>query len=161
MDSKEIEKLMVAMQKHGTKRLVIKKEGFEVELEREEKHLSTGHTLPGDLLSVAALKMVEDRQRGLLDFPRGGEAARMVTEQVQEGNFVTSPMVGTFYRTPSPQDPPFIKVGDKVEAGTIVCIIEAMKVMNEIKSGVSGVVQEILLENGTPVEFGTNLIRVI
>ncbi len=164
MDSKEIEKLMVAMQKHGTKRLVIKREGVEIELEREEKNQFSG-TLPSDLLHVAAMKVAEDRQRGLIDFPRAEGTLAPVAQQnlppaIVEGIFVNSPMVGTFYRGSSPQDPPFVKVGDKVEASTIVCIIEAMKVMNEIKAGVSGTVQEILQENGNPVEFGSKLIRV-
>jgi len=164
MDSKEIEKLMVAMQKHGTKKLVIKKDGVEVELEREDKNQFSGG-LSNDLLHVAAMKVVEDRQRSLIDFPRAEGSLAPVAQQnlppaVVEGTFITSPMVGTFYRASSPQDAPYVKVGDKVEAGTIVCIIEAMKVMNEIKAGVSGTVQEILQENGNPVEFGSKLIRV-
>ncbi len=163
MDSKEIEKLMVAMQKHGTKRLVIKKEGVEIELEREEKNQFSG-SLPSDLLHVAAMKVVEERQRGMIDFPRAeGSIAQLPQNTppvVVEGTFVNSPMVGTFYRASSPQDPAYVKVGDKVEPGTIVCIIEAMKVMNEIKAGVSGTVQEVLQENGNPVEFGSKLIRV-
>ncbi|QLH35463.1 MAG: acetyl-CoA carboxylase biotin carboxyl carrier protein [Parachlamydiaceae bacterium] len=74
--------------------------------------------------------------------------------------YITSPMVGTFYTTPSPDDPAFVKVGDKVDKNTVVCIVEAMKVMNEIKSGVAGTVAEILVENGHPVEFGTKLFRI-
>ena len=73
----------------------------------------------------------------------------------------TSPrrMVGTFYASASPEDPAFIKVGDKVDENTVVCIIEAMKVMNEVKAGCSGVVAEILVENGHPVEFGAKLFE--
>ena len=74
--------------------------------------------------------------------------------------YVTSPMVGTIYYTPSPNDPTFVKVGDRIEKNTVVCIIEAMKVMNEIKAQVSGVVAEILVENGSPVEFGTKIFRI-
>jgi acetyl-CoA carboxylase biotin carboxyl carrier protein len=163
MDSKEIEKLMIAMQKHGAKRISIKREGFEIELEREDNRPQ----LPPDLLHVAALKVVEDRHRSLLDLPRVEEGQRALPPpshhpktQQQEGNFVTSPMVGTFYLSPSPQDPPFVKVGDKVEAHTVVAIIEAMKVMNEIKAGVAGTIQEVLHESGHPVEFGSKLFRV-
>src|SRR5262249_41293526 len=75
--------------------------------------------------------------------------------------YVTSPMVGTFYANPTPEDPTFVKVGDKVEKNTVVCIVEAMKVMNEVKAGVTGTVVEILVENGHPVEFGTKLYRII
>lgn len=73
---------------------------------------------------------------------------------------IISPMVGTFYLSPAPDQPPFVKVGDKVEANTVVCIIEAMKVMNEIKAEIKGVVTEVLVENGKPVEFGQPLFRV-
>ena len=69
-------------------------------------------------------------------------------------------MVGTFYSSPSPDDPHFVKVGDKIEKHTVVCIIEAMKVMNEVKAGVGGTVAEILIESGHPVEFGTKLFRI-
>ena len=74
--------------------------------------------------------------------------------------FVTSPMVGTIYFAPSPNDPAFIKVGDRVEKNTIVCIVEAMKVMNEVKSQVQGTVTEVLVDNASPVEFGTKLFRI-
>lgn len=80
--------------------------------------------------------------------------------QEVSGNYITSPMVGTFYVTPSPGDPPFIKVGDVVTEEAVVCIIEAMKVMNEIKAGVRGRVVEICVDNSHAVEFGTKLFRV-
>jgi acetyl-CoA carboxylase biotin carboxyl carrier protein len=73
---------------------------------------------------------------------------------------INSPMVGTFYRAPAPNEPAFVEVGDQVRKGQTVCIIEAMKLMNEIESEVSGEVVEILLENGQPVEYGQPLIRV-
>ena len=69
-------------------------------------------------------------------------------------------MVGTFYRTPSPDAPPFVDVGSTVAEDTVVCIIEAMKVMNEIKAETNGVVAEVLIENGKPVQFGQALFRV-
>ena len=69
-------------------------------------------------------------------------------------NTIDSPLVGTFYKAASPDSAPFVQVGDRVTADTVVCIIEAMKVMNEIKAEKSGVIKEILLENGQPVEFG-------
>jgi len=73
---------------------------------------------------------------------------------------VTSPMVGTFYATPSPENPPFVTVGSPIKADSVVCIIEAMKVMNEIQSEISGTVVECLVANGTSVEFGQPLFRV-
>jgi acetyl-CoA carboxylase biotin carboxyl carrier protein len=73
---------------------------------------------------------------------------------------VTSPMVGTYYCTPSPENPPFVTVGSPIKADSVVCIIEAMKVMNEIQSEISGTVVECLVANGTSVEFGQPLFRV-
>ncbi len=73
---------------------------------------------------------------------------------------VISPMVGTFYRSPSPDEAPFVAVGDRIKLGQTVCIIEAMKLMNEIEAEVSGQVVEILVENGTPVEYGQSLMRI-
>ena len=73
---------------------------------------------------------------------------------------VTAPMVGTFYRAPGPEEPPFVEIGSRISDGQTVCILEAMKLMNELESEVSGEVIEILVENGTPVEFGQVLMRV-
>lgn len=73
---------------------------------------------------------------------------------------ITAPMVGTFYRSPAPGDPPFVDLGTRIKAGQTVCILEAMKLMNELESEVSGEVVEILVDNGTPVEFGQVLMRI-
>jgi len=73
---------------------------------------------------------------------------------------VTAPMVGTFYRAPGPGESPFVEVGSRISVGQAVCILEAMKLMNELESEVSGEVVEILVDNGTPVEFGQVLMRV-
>jgi acetyl-CoA carboxylase biotin carboxyl carrier protein len=73
---------------------------------------------------------------------------------------ITSPMVGTFYRAPAPGEPPFVEVGDRINKSQTVCIIEAMKLMNEIEAEVSGQVMEIVLENGEPVEYGQTLIWI-
>ena len=86
-------------------------------------------------------------------------AAEKPAEQVS-GNIITSPIVGTFYSSPSPEKPPFVKVGDTVNTGDVVCIIESMKLMNEINSEFSGRVAEIYAKNGEPVEFGQKLMRI-
>jgi acetyl-CoA carboxylase biotin carboxyl carrier protein len=76
------------------------------------------------------------------------------------GQLVTSPFVGTFYRTPAPDQPPFVELGSSVRKGQVLCIIEAMKLMNEIEAEVAGRITEILVENGQPVEFGQPLLRI-
>jgi len=77
-----------------------------------------------------------------------------------EGDLITSPMVGTFYQAPSPDSPPYVKVGDKVKKGQTLCIIEAMKIMNELEAEYDCEILEILVEDGQPVEFDTPLFRV-
>ena len=86
--------------------------------------------------------------------------AKPAKKESESGHLITSPMVGTFYRSPSPDDPAFVNVGDRVDENTVVCIVEAMKVMNEVKAGKSGVVKEVLIDNMQPVEFGTKLFRI-
>ena len=81
-------------------------------------------------------------------------------EEIPNGHTVLAPMVGTFYRAPSPDAAPYVNVGDRVEVGQPLCIIEAMKLMNEIESEVSGRVVKILVENGQPVEYGQQLFVI-
>ena len=85
---------------------------------------------------------------------------KVVHQEEIEGNQITSPIVGTFYRKPSPDKDPFIKVGDVVQEGDVLCIIEAMKMMNEIKSDFSGKVVSIDVEDGQPVEYGQQIITI-
>ena len=77
------------------------------------------------------------------------------------GVMVTSPFVGTFYRAPSPESPPYVELGAKVKKGQTLCIVEAMKLMNEIESEADGTVAEIFVQNATPVEFGEPLFRIV
>ena len=81
-------------------------------------------------------------------------------EEKIEGNIITSPMVGTFYSKPSPTSEPYVEVGKRVNKGDTVCIVEAMKLMNEIESEFSGEIVEVFLEDGKPVEYGTPLFRI-
>ncbi len=76
------------------------------------------------------------------------------------GNIITSPIIGTYYSSPAPEKPCFVKIGDTVNAGDVVCIIESMKIMNDIKSEFSGKVAEIYVNNGDPVEYGQKIMRI-
>ncbi|MBV8628910.1 MAG: acetyl-CoA carboxylase biotin carboxyl carrier protein [Paraburkholderia sp.] len=96
---------------------------------------------------------------GAIEGPAAAAAAAPAAAAPQ-GHVVTSPMVGTFYRAPSPGADPFVQVGDSVKEGQTICIIEAMKLLNEIESDVSGVIKEILVENGQAVEYGQPLFVV-
>ena len=83
------------------------------------------------------------------------------TNRKVRGNVVKSPMVGTFYRAPSPSSPPFVEVGQHVKVGDVICIIEAMKMMNQIEADHSGVIEAILVEDGEPVEFDQALVTIV
>ncbi|MFZ5862266.1 MAG: acetyl-CoA carboxylase biotin carboxyl carrier protein [Nitrospirota bacterium] len=89
-----------------------------------------------------------------------GEAGDAASAKEASGVAIRSPIVGTFYRAASPEAPPYVEVGDRVRRGQILCIVEAMKLLNEIESEVDGVVAEILIENARPVEYGEVLFRI-
>lgn len=153
MDLKQIKELMAAMEKAGLKKLRIKEEkGFEIELERpfEQTLVPMARSEPpSHFVSTSSSP------------PHRHAHEEEKREAVKKGDYVSSPMVGTFYSSPSPDDPAYVKVGDQVTEETVVCIIEAMKVMNEVKAGKRGKVAEILVDNAEPVEYGTNLFRIV
>lgn len=109
----------------------------------------------GDSQKMAISRIVDTTMSAAVEYPA---TAPLPTEPGLVE--VISPMVGTFYRAPAPGEPSFVEVGDRIRLGQTVCIIEAMKLMNEIESEVAGQVVEILLQNGEPVEFGQPLMRV-
>lgn len=171
MELKQIKDLMAAMGRTGTKKLVIKEKGVEIEIEREESFRSSDATLRNHEFTEEPLYRLESSQRASAALSRGkdsmtsltGEAATgadVTKSHLSEASYITSPMVGTYYSAATPEDRPFIKVGDHVTKDSVVCIIEAMKVMNEIKAGITGVISEVLIENGHPVEFGSKLFRI-
>lgn len=150
MDIQQIKELMTHLEESKLRKLVFKKGDFELHLEKESAHLP-----PPRPRAVMAESETAFQSEVPLKGERGG------TARVEApGTYVTSPMVGTFYACPAPDQPAFVKVGDKVDENTVVCIVEAMKVMNEVKAGISGIVAEILADHSQPVEFGTRLLRI-
>lgn len=172
VELKQIKELMASMGRTGTKRLSIKKDKFELTIEREEQGIGRFADSQFEFVEEANKQPAEWSRadhalsRGS-EMPTGRVASHVGVESTKEKEelklsaYVTSPMVGTFYAAPSPDVSPFIKVGDKIDKNSVVCIIEAMKVMNEIKANVAGTVAEILVEAGQPVEFGSKLFRII
>lgn len=154
---------MSAMGRSGISKVVLKKEGeFELQLERQGDSIFERASFSrGDLEEYQNPLPVTRHQEPLFTPNQIHTPAGIPSPAYDEGKFVTSPMVGTYYATPSPDDPVFVKVGDKIDPNTVVCIVEAMKVMNEVKAGISGTVAEILITNGHPVEFGTKLLRIV
>ena len=161
---------MAAMGRTGMHRLSIKKGDFELAIEREENGRIRYLTDPSELAEDNPLRtdMELHRSQAFAKRKRPGridleeEDDDELEEEVHEANsaYITSPIVGTFYAASSPESPLFVKVGDTVQKDTVVCIVEAMKVMNEIKAGVEGRLVAMLVESGQPIEFGTKLFRV-
>ena len=121
--------------------------------------LMSAHDLSELSMETADVKLVMRRGR-VVEAVAAAPAPVALPAAGAPAAAITSPIVGTFYLAPSPDAPPFVKPGDKVGPETVVCIVEAMKVMNEVKAELSGVIRRILVENGTPVEFGQPLFEM-
>ena len=131
----------------------------ELEIEEGEERVRITRAVASGPASTSALAQVT-AVTAPAAAPAPALAAVPATPAEPEGHLVKSPMVGTFYRAASPGTKPFVEAGDSVQVGDTLCIIEAMKLMNEIESDKSGVVKQVLVENGQPVEFGQPLVVI-
>ena len=147
MELDRIEALLKLMQEYGVAELGIEEDATAVHLRLMEAGVAA--TAAPVLVAAATAQ------------PAAAPAAAAQTTAL-EAKFteIKSPMVGTFYRAAKPESPPFVKVGDRVAPGDILCIIEAMKLMNEIEAEVGGVVREVMVENAQPVQFGQVLFHI-
>ena len=164
LDLNQLQELLAAINQTDISELILKADDFELSVRRGQQAsvASVQPVVPvGDQLVAAALPTLPQ----LSDPPQvsSAPASPPTPPTTKKENWVeiTSPMVGTFYRAPAPNEPSFVNVGDRIRTGQTVCIIEAMKLMNELESEVSGEVLEILVENGQPVEFNQPLLRVV
>ena len=144
MDIRKIKKLIEMLQESDLKEIEVSQGDESVRILRERFVQTNGNNI---------IQQTEV-------FSAESEIQQKIETSRAEGNVITSPIVGTFYRKPSPDKDPFIRVGETVEKGDVLCIIEAMKMMNEIKSDFSGKVVSIDLEDGEPVEFGQSIITI-
>lgn len=154
MELKEIRQLIDLMKKNGLSVFKMEKEGFKITLKTEAGTI-TQQVVAAPSLSAPAFAAPAAAPTHAVPSPATEE--KPAASNLKE---ITSPMVGTFYVAPSPDSPPYVEVGQEVTPDTVVCIVEAMKVMNEIKAEVSGVIAEVVAENGKPVQFGEVLFRV-
>jgi len=152
MDLRKLKKLIDLVEESGIAELEI------TEGEEKVKIVKSGATAVLAAAPLAAPPVAPAPAIAPVPNPAGPSAD--ATPPAHEGHAVKSPMVGTFYRTPSPDAKPFVEVGQSVKEGQIICIIEAMKLMNEIECDKSGVVSAILVENGQPVEYGQPLFVI-
>ncbi len=148
IDYEEITKLIDLLEEKNLHHFELETEGFKISIGRNQPQTVIQQGFPPhESISTHAMetKPEESKQEAAAD---------------NNLHYVISPMVGTFYRAPDPSSEPFIEIGEPVQPNQTMCIIEAMKLMNEIESDVSGVVEDILVKNGEPVEYGQKLFAV-
>jgi acetyl-CoA carboxylase biotin carboxyl carrier protein len=152
VDLRDIKAIIDLMKKNSINEFELEKQDFKIRLKR------------GTSGATAGIALEDGSMGGGVPHPLSSPAAQLAHSgnppPAPPGQDIKSPMIGTFYRSPSPESAPYADVGTEVHAETVVCIIEAMKVMNEIKAEMSGVITEVLMENAKPVEFGQPLFRI-
>ena len=153
MDIRKVKKLIELLEESNIDEIEIKEGEESVRISRNSAAIQAAAA--AGALALAAPVAVAAA-------PAAAEAvAEAAPAPITSGHVVTSPMVGTFYRSPSPSSPSFIEVGQHVKVGDVICIIEAMKMMNQIEADKAGVVEAILVDNGQPVEFDQPLVTIV
>jgi acetyl-CoA carboxylase biotin carboxyl carrier protein len=159
LDLKQIKQIIDLMKRSELSEFAVEEEGFKLKIRRGLNGVpmvSGGHGAPTPTKSAEAVEAAPA-------VPAGGSppaASAAAAEEETGVTFIKSPMVGTFYRAASPESNAFVEIGTKVTESTVVCIIEAMKIMNEIQAETKGTVVEILVESGQPVEYGQRLFKL-
>jgi len=153
MNLKEIKEMIALMNENDLTELELEREGLKIRLKRSGPQDSEQPNI--------FIERLKSRSASS-EYPADGQIPLESAAAANKKNLIDikSPMVGTFYRSPSPEAAPFVEKGAEIEIGQVICIIEAMKLMNEIKSEVRGIIKEILIENGDPIEFGQVLFRI-
>ena len=149
---KELNELLAAIATNNITELTLKNADFELTVSQGQPQFTT----------VTAISADPSQQLAAAPTPSSPAVVNQVVTPAVDKNWIeiTSPMVGTFYRSPAPDEPAFASSGDRIRIGQTVCIIEAMKLMNEIEAEAAGQVMEVLVENGQPIEFGQILMYV-
>ena len=152
MDLKDIKAIIDLMKKNSVSEFELEKQEFKIRLKRG--------TNGGPVTIYEDAPAVTYVPTAALPAPAAPAPTTTSAPSASTDIEIKSPMIGTFYRAPSPESGPYVEIGAEVNPETVVCIIEAMKVMNEIKAEVKGVVTQVLVENAKPVEFGQPLFKV-
>ena len=147
IDYKEILKLIDLLEERNLSIFELEIEGFKIKIGRGQPpsfvtEIPASSSPSTDLEANPAAEVLES------------------TDSKNDRHYISSPMVGTFYRAPDPSSPPFVEIGESVQKNQTLCIIEAMKLMNEIESDIDGVLEEIYVQNGKPVEYGKKLFAI-
>jgi len=164
MDLKEIKSVIDLMTKNGLSEFELEKGDFKLRVKRGPNGEWTSSAAPAAAPQVvhhhAPMGGFSAPAAPMAPVAAATAAAPAATPAAADATHIPSPMVGTFYTSPSPESPPYVTVGQEVQEDTVVCIIEAMKVMNEIKAEMRGIIVEVLAQNGKPVEFNKPLFAV-
>ena len=160
LDHEELHRLLAVLADSDIEEFRLEGEDFSLDIKRNLSPASSVGNLPAAGVSTDEISKQHSQQLIVEQQPLPSAPPPSVPGSRTDLLDVTAPMVGTFYRAPAPEEPPFVEIGTRIGVGQAVCILEAMKLMNELESEVSGEVVEILVENGTPVEFGQVLMRV-
>ncbi len=157
MDFKQIQELIKMINKSNIGEVTIEEKGFRLTIKQKEEPVQQLIAAP-----VQSQPMVQAPQVQIPVSQPAGQSEKPKTAEPAASNLITikSPMIGTFYRSSSPDKPPFINIGDEIETGKVVCIIEAMKLFNEIESEVKGRIVKVLAEDASPVEYDQPLFLV-
>jgi acetyl-CoA carboxylase biotin carboxyl carrier protein len=149
MNIKEIKEMINLMNENGLTELEIEKDDMRIKLKKT-----------GAGFETTAVPIIMPGERPLTSGTAKQETQATPEKSAANTLEIKAPMVGTFYRSPSPEAPPYAEVGQSIESGQVICIIEAMKLMNEIKSEIRGKILEILVDNAEPVEFGQPMFLI-
>ncbi|MBS0662970.1 MAG: acetyl-CoA carboxylase biotin carboxyl carrier protein [Verrucomicrobia bacterium] len=159
MDLKQIKQIIELMKRSELSEFAVEEEGFKLKIRRGGSGLPV--VTQGVVVSNPPFAQLAEVAAPAQPAAAPAAAPSQVAAKEEEGVvYIKSPMVGTFYRAASPESKPFAEVGAKVVETTVVCIIEAMKIMNEIQAEAKGTVVEVLVENGQPVEYGQRLFKI-
>jgi len=154
MDIKDIQNLIKFVAKSGASEVKLEMEDIKITIKTGSEKVET------TILQQAPMTIPQMPVAGSVMPTQMSSADSVLKEETSKYIEITSPIIGTFYRKPSPDKPVFVEVGDSVNSETIVCMVEAMKLFNEIEAEVSGKIVKVLIEDGTPVEFGQPLFLV-
>ena len=153
MDIRKVKKLIELLEESNIDEIEIKEGEEAVRISRNNAKIQTIAAAPAPVVAAPAAAAPAPAPTA--------PVAEAAAEEQPAGHVVKSPMVGTFYRAPSPSSPAFVEVGQHIKVGDVICVVEAMKMMNQIEADKAGVVEAILVENGEPVEFDQALVTIV
>ncbi|HEU4554188.1 MAG TPA: acetyl-CoA carboxylase biotin carboxyl carrier protein [Chitinophaga sp.] len=160
MDFKQIQELVKMVNKSNISELSIEEDKFKITIKQKDNEVQQVITVPAAVAPVQAVAQVPQAAAAPAAAAAAPPAATPAAAKADNLVTIKSPMIGTFYRSPGPDKPPFVNVGDDVAPGKVVCIIEAMKLFNEIESEVAGKIVKVLVDDASPVEYDQPLFLV-